>query len=205
MRPFYCTIVLAGLWCVGPAMLLACSKSGESSAKATDASSPPGATVASAEPASSYSAQTAASVTPSAYMTIPERFNAEGAQRPAGALRAEDVTAAFRKAGLTVEDEKQHLASFFKAMYCVGAKAKGDEISFSVCEYKDAETAIAGKALNDKSFAAIKNRATYRNGLTTLTVLESNKTEDNDVIAKKLVDTFAALKAPPAPAAPPPK
>jgi hypothetical protein len=189
------------LFAAGPVMLLACSKSGESAAAgATDAAS--ASSVAPSEPPSAYSAQTAPSVTPSAYMSLPERFNAEQAHRPKGVIRVEDATAAFRKAGLTIDEEKQHLASFYKAIYCVGAKAKGEELSFSVCEYTDEPSAIAGKALNDKSFSTIKNRTTYRNGATTLTVLESNKTAENDVLAKKLVDTFGALKAP-APTAPP--
>ena len=199
--------VLGGLSCVGPAMLLACSKTGESNATKTTTASSASASVAASAPADSYSAQTAASVTPSAYMSIPERFNAEVAHRPTGTIRVEDATAAFRKTGLTVDDEKQHLASFYKAIYCIGAKAKGEEVSFSVCEYKDEPSAIAGKTLNDKSFSAIKNRTTYRNGATTLTVLESNKTAENDVVVKKLVDTFNALKAPsgaaPAPAVSP--
>lgn len=112
MRPFYRLVVLTGLCSAGPAMLLACSKSSESSAAGGAASaSTASASPAPPEPAASYSAQTAASVTPSAYMTIPERFNAEVGQRPSGTLRVEEVTAAFRKAGLTIEDEKQHLAS----------------------------------------------------------------------------------------------
>lgn len=197
MKPFGALAVLA---CAGPVMLLACSKSSGTS----DAASASAASVASALPADSYSAQTAVSVTPSAYMSIPERFTAEATQRPTGTIRVEDATAAFRKAGLTIDDEKQHLASFYKAVYCVGAKAKAEDVSFSVCEYKDEAAAIGGKTINDKSFSAIKNRTTSRNGATTLTILESNKTAENDVLVKKLIDTFNALK-PPAPAVPAPK
>ena len=204
MMSFHRVALLVGLSCSGPLSLLACSRTegnaGNAGPGTAEAGSTTSASVASSAPAGSYSAQSAASVTPSAYMSIPERFNAEVAQRPTGTLRVEDATAAFRKAGLTIDEEKQHLASFYKAMYCVGAKAKGEEISFSVCEYPDETAAIAGKAVNDKSFSPIKNRTTYRNGATTLTVLESTKTPENDVIARKLVDTFAALKAPAAPA-----
>ena len=193
--------MLLAVTSVVPAALLACSKT--EPAATADAGGSPTASGSAYAPAESYSAQTAVSATPSAYMTIPERFNAEVATRPAGGLRAEDVTAAFRKAGFTLEEEKQHLASFYRASYCVGAKAKGEDLTLSVCEYKSEALANEGKSLNDKSFAAIKNRTSYRNGNTTLTVLESNKTPENDVLAKKLVDTFTALKAPPVVAAAP--
>ena len=143
MRPIHHVVVLMALSGAGPGMLLACSKTDGSAAGTPETGSAASASVASSAPAASYSGQTAASVTPSAYMSIPERFNAEVAQRPTGTIRVEEATAAFRKAGLTIEEEKQHLASFYKAMYCVGAKAKGEEVSFSVCEYKDEPAAIA--------------------------------------------------------------
>ncbi len=147
-----------------------------------------------AAPSANGAVQDTAAAPPSAFRSVPERFAAEAQKRPSGTVRVEDATAAFRKAGFDVKEEKQHLASIYQALYCVGAKAKGEEISFSVCEYADEAGATAGKALNDKSFAAIDNRTTYRNGGTTLTILESKKTPPNDAAVKKLVDTFAALK-----------
>jgi hypothetical protein len=177
----------------GTGLLVACAKSGSEAAAEAGATTIASAAAPAAPPAS---APNPSPVPPAGNMTIPERFNAEAAHRPTGVLRVEDVTAAFRKAGVTLEEEKQHLASFYKAAYCVGAKAKGEEISFSVCEYTDAAAAKAGKELNDKAFSPIKNRASYVNGATTLTVLETIKNPDNDVIAKKLVDTFASLKSP---------
>jgi len=187
-----------------PFAVAACSKSGAEMGAApgspASASAVPPASAASAASASSSAAASAGapglplSATPSAYMSIPERFQAESLNRPKGVIRAEEATAAFRKAGLKVEGEAQHLASTYKAHYCVGAKVKGDEITFSVCEYADAAAATEGAKMNDAAFAAIKNRKTYRNGGTTLTVLEVAKTPENDALVKKLVDAFEGLK-----------
>lgn len=191
MRAFFSAGVIFG----GTAFFVACARSGP--AATLDGGAAATTTIANATTsAAPLASGVAAPVVPPANMTIPERFNAEASHRPTGVVRAEDATAAFRKAGVTLDEEKQHLASFYKAAYCVGAKAKGEEISFSVCEYTDGPGAAAGKQLNDKAFSPIKNRSSYVNGGTTLTILESVKTPENDALVKTLVDTFNALKSP---------
>jgi len=126
-------------------------------------------------------------------MSIPERFASEAMHRPRGlTVRVEPTTAAFRKAGIVLTDEKQHLGTAFLANFCVGAKAKTDEVTFSICEYETDAKATEGAAMNDKSFKDIKNRKTHRNGATTLTILEAVKSDENDAIVKKLVDIFQA-------------
>lgn len=164
-----------------------------------DASSAAPPTVTSA-PASAW---VAPSSTPSAYMTIPQRFASEANHRPTGVVRVEDAMAAFRRAGVELVEEKQHLASAYQAQYCVGAKTKADDVTLSLCEYRNTTEAKAGKAMNDKAFPS-KTRKTYENGGTTLTVLEVVVNKENDEIVKKIVDGFVALKPGPGEAAPTP-
>lgn len=192
----------AGVISAAPFVLVfACSKSG------TDSSSTSVSSAASSAAASGTASETAAaapaiplSLTPSANMSIPERFTSEAMHRPVGpCVRVEETTAAFRKAGFDLIEEKQHLASPYMAKYCVGAKTKNEEISFSICEYDSDGKATEGAAMNDKAFKNVKNRHTHRNGATTLTVLESTKNDANDALVKKLVDTFQAQKPTAAP------
>lgn len=200
---------VTGSVALAPFLVVACSKG-------TAETSPASGTTSTSSSASSSSAAAAASsgassgsipaiplsLTPSAYMSIPERFASEAIHRPPGlVVRAEPTTAAFRKAGLAITDEKQHLASPYQAKFCVGAKAKLDEVTFSICEYDTEKQATEGAALNDKSFKFVKNRQTHRNGATTLTILEATKNDENDAVVKKLVEIFQAQKPAPAPGA----
>ncbi|MBS2019607.1 MAG: hypothetical protein JST00_42490 [Deltaproteobacteria bacterium] len=192
---------------LAPFVVVACSKgtaetspsSGSASAAASASAS---AAVAASSAASGATPAIPLSLTPSAYMSIPERFASEAIHRPPGLIvRVEPTTAAFRKAGLAITDEKQHLASPYQAKFCVGAKAKLDEVTFSICEYDTEKQAAEGAALNDKSFKFVKNRQTHRNGATTLTILEAAKNDENDAVVKKLVELFQAQKPAPAPGA----
>jgi len=121
------------------------------------------------------------------------RFVKEAANRPKGTPRVEDVLAAFKKAGFTLEDEKQHLASPYHASYCVGAKAQPG-IAMSVCEYTEPTAAAKGKGESEKM--PIENREVYLNGATTLTVLQFPKSADSEQAKKKLVDTFSKVPVP---------
>lgn len=119
----------------------------------------------------------------------------EAANRPTGTPRVEDVYAAITKAGFALEEQQQHLASPFKASYCVGAKTKPD-IALSVCEYPNADVAQKGKAESEK--IRILNRELFLNGATTLTVRLGEKNEDSDAAKKKIVEAFSKVQAPPA-------
>ncbi len=196
------TSLLFVLVAAAPFVVVACSKSEGASTSVSSATTPSVSVSVSAS--ASVSAhdqpQTALSVTPSSYMSIPERFATEAMNRPTNmTVRVEETTAAFRKAGVEIIEEKQHLASSYLAKYCVGAKTKNDDISFSICEYESEAKAIEGAAMNDKAFASIKNRKTHRNGATTITLLENVKNEATDALLKKLLDTFMAMKPAAAP------
>ena len=125
--------------------------------------------------------------------SIPDRFAREAAHRPLGVPRVEDVFAAYKKAGVDVHDEKQHLGAPFLAQYCVGFEA-GVDIHGSVCEHKDEATAIKGRDASDKGFMAVPNRKVYRNGGSTLILREGVVSPPNDALVKKMVATFQAQK-----------
>lgn len=185
---------VAGLIAFAPFVVVACEKTSSEPAPSTIGSAAASAS-ASAAAASASAAALALSLVPSANMSIPERFASEALHRPPGlTVRVEPTTAAFRQAGIALTDEKQHLGHPYLANFCVGAKAKSDEVTFSICEYDTDAKATEGAASNDKTFKAINNRHTHRNGATTLTILEAVKNDENDAIVKKLVDIFQAQK-----------
>ncbi len=141
--------------------------------------------------------------TPVGALNLTERFAREAQSRPTGIVRAEDVFEAFKAAGATFEAPKQHLGSFFKASYCVGAKNPDTAFVIDLCEYPDAKAAKEGKAMSLKSLAAITGRQLYVNGGTMLTLRLGKETPENLALAKKLAAVFAKLKPAPAAAAAP--
>ena len=117
-------------------------------------------------------------------------FQVEASNRPSGTLRAEDVLGAFRAAGLTLHEERQHLARPYGARYCVGAKS-GAELALSVCEYIDQEAARAGAETSRK--IPLANREIRLNRATSLTVRQLKKTTESDALAARLLEAFAKL------------
>jgi hypothetical protein len=124
---------------------------------------------------------------------ILDRFHHEATARPTGVPRIEDCLAAFKKAGVEIRDEKQHLAAPFLAMYCVGFQT-GNDVHGSLCEYKDVETATKGRDTSDKGFASVPNRKVHRNGGSTFTVRAGVATPANDELVKKMAAAFMAVK-----------
>ena len=130
-------------------------------------------------------------------MSIPQRFGAELNGRPKGlSLSIEDVYAGLEKAGLTVVDRKQHLASPFGARYCLGARAvgAGDKpmLQMSVCEFVTPEAAKMGR---DYSADGMKlpMRTVYVNKQTTLTLREEKQDPDIDALVDKAAAAYAKL------------
>ena len=120
-------------------------------------------------------------------------FREEAANRPAAAIPAETVFAAFDKSGVAVKEARQHLARPFGAHYCSGAKVERD-IALSVCEYTDAASASTGRTGSERGLASIPNRQVLRNGATTLTIRLSQKDAPSEALAQRLAATFAKLK-----------
>lgn len=186
---------LSALVFVG-SMVGACSKSTpEPTPTAASASVSSGIAPASAAASGMASAPTPdlpLSATPSAYLSIPDRFNAEASGRPANVPRPEDLFAAFKKDDIKIHDVAQHMAAPFGAKFCVGFQG-GKDLHGSFCEYKDEAAAKTGGEASDKAFKT-NTRKVQRNGAATLTVRIGTASPEDEALGKKWVDLFNALK-----------
>ncbi len=117
-------------------------------------------------------------------------FQVEASNRPTGTLRAEDVLEAFRRSGIELHEERQHLARPYGARYCRGAKS-GAGLALSVCEYIDASAAQSGAEVSRK--IPLAHREIRLNRATSLTVRHIDKTPASDALAQRLFETFAKL------------
>ncbi len=116
-------------------------------------------------------------------------FRVEADNRPEGTLRVELAFDAFRRAGLEIHEQRQHLGRPYGARYCVGAKS-GAALALSVCEYIDADAARTGADASRK--LALKHREIRLNRATSLTVRQLQKTPESDALAARF---FAAFEA----------
>lgn len=160
-----------------------------------DQPSQPAATTSIQAASSSANAPDPGPIPPMNMASIPERFANEAAHRPKGTVRVEDVFDAFTKAGVTLREQRQHLASPFKAKYCVGAQA-GHDLHMSICEYDDDKTAMEGRQMSEKAFATIARRDLYQNKATTLTIRRNDNDSGDVALRDKLVDLFNKVPAP---------
>ncbi len=128
-------------------------------------------------------------------LPLGNRLNVERESRPGPNVHptADEVFAAYDKAGLKMQPAKQHMASEYNAKFCVGDKSPDENVGLSVCEYGNEADATAGQVLSVKMFKEVANRNVYRNKNTTLAIVEIVKNADNDALVKKLVATFQAL------------
>jgi hypothetical protein len=130
---------------------------------------------------------------PGRAVSLGDKMAQEATARPAGALRAEDVFAAFQKEGMKLkEPPKQHMGSPVGAMYCAGALSEAN-LAMSVCEYRDEAAAKKGKDESANAFKAIPNRDIYVNKQTTLTILQNPKGPESEAESKRIVAQFAKM------------
>ena len=130
----------------------------------------------------------AASTVPSApslsrAASLMDRLEQERLSRPHGNKRSvEDVVAAIRRAGVVLDEPKQHLGAPIGALYCVGAHTEHD-VAISVCEFADEKAALAGRDLSRVAFQKIAHRTVHAEAETTLALLESppNRESERDV------------------------
>ena len=126
-------------------------------------------------------------------LTLGDRLEVERDRKVEGTPKAEDVYAAFEKAGLALSEKKQHVARVFGAQYCLGAKGAGDT-AFSVCEYDSPENAATGRETSKKAFEVVPNRELVLNKKTILTVRQPPvKTAESEATSKKAREIFAKL------------
>jgi len=114
-------------------------------------------------------------------------FRVEADNRPSGTLRAEDAYDAFRRAGLELHEQRQHLGRPYGARYCVGAKS-GSELALSVCEYIDDAAAVAGAESSRK--LTLANREIRLNHATSLTIRQLVKTPESAALAARFFEAF---------------
>jgi hypothetical protein len=197
VRPIFASLLAWGL-AFGVAGCSNCGSSGSGSSSTSTASVAATPTSTTPPPRPAVPASDASLGGPAnpedRLLDLQGRFVKEAANRPTGTPRVEDVYGAIAKAGFPLEEQQQHLASPFKASYCVGAKTKPD-IALSVCEYPSVEIAQKGKAESEK--IKILNRELFLNGATTLTVRLGDENVDSEAAKKKIVEAFSKVQPPP--------
>jgi len=115
------------------------------------------------------------------------RLAREAGARPTGTPRAEEVLAALARGGLTVEGQKQVLASTVGAAYCASAGTPRG-LAVAVCEYPAEAAARQGMEYSHRVFdRLIPGRRLLVNRKTLLTVTGA------DDEARRAAEIFAAL------------
>jgi hypothetical protein len=176
---------------------MGCSKSKVAEPDAALATTADAALVTVASPATDggyASAATAASAL-NPRLPINGRLSIEAGNRPGPNVHptSEEVFAAFAKAGLKMQEPRQHLAKDYAARFCMGQKSADTNVGLSVCEYATEAEATAGRDQSATIFKDIANRSVYRNKATTLAVVETSKNPEDDALVKKLVAVFTSL------------
>jgi hypothetical protein len=175
------------------AVLLATVAACKSEAKKDPAPSPATAAPSTNEAPTAQGSASAMPSYPGRAVSIGDKMAQEATARPAGALRAEEVLAAFQKDGMKLkEPPKQHLGSPVGAMYCVGARSEAN-VAMSVCEYRDEAAAKKGRDESLAAFKAIENRDVHVNKQTTLTVLQNPKGPESEAESTRIVAQFAKM------------
>jgi hypothetical protein len=158
--------------------------------------------VPSAEASSAKVAPVVEDNVPVGAMGLDERLRAEAKTRPSGTITAESGFAAMKEAGALLDTPKQHLGSVWKANYCTAAINAAEDFVVDFCEFADSKVAKESLDMAKKGFSSIPGREVHQNGATLLTLRVGKPTPENKALAKKLVDAFAKLKAPPKTPAP---
>lgn len=185
MRTSWQKVLLAGI------VLSGCAK--HENAKNKPSSSETAVNAAPAEASSVPRIDGPVPVPPKSQMSLPERFDSEAQNRPKGTPTAEQAFAAFTGASLELHGKKQHLASLYQALYCVGAESN-DDVALSLCEYPNEASATKGREMSQKAFGAIVGREVFQNKGTTLTVLRVKKTPEAAAKVTKMRGLFSNLK-----------
>lgn len=170
-------------------LLAACSKrTGASSepdpAPAATPAAPAETTVASAAPQSSAASRIAA--------TLADRLVREAQNRPPIQPNADDVLAAFAKAGSGVVLKKQGLGATYKASFCEGGTTGDGSVTVSICEYTDGPAASAGLAALQAIYPAKQARHVLHKD-TVLTTLRLQDGPGAQALESKLLAAYAAL------------
>jgi hypothetical protein len=184
-------LVCLGLFALLGSLVCSCSK------KETEPT-PPAVTASSATASSAAAADAAALASPTAPLgpgeTLSGQLAAEAQHRPAIKPNADDVFAAFERAGAPVPRKQQSLGKTYQSPFCEGGYTKDAKLAINVCEYLDASAAAAGLAVAKTTFPGITNRKLWTHKATTVAIIEQVQ-GDSEVPAteKKLADVYMGL------------
>jgi hypothetical protein len=124
--------------------------------------------------------------------TVTPALEAEAKNRPAGALRAEDVLSAIEKQGIKLLGRNQSLGSIIGASYCLSADTE-KLTGVLVCEYIDGAAASKGQTLAKQIFGLALPIQVFVKGKTILSVTHAAESADAAAEAKKIGDVFGTL------------
>jgi len=125
-------------------------------------------------------------------ITLGDRLLKEAQNRPHIQPNADDVLAAFAKAGGGVATKKQGLAATYKANFCEGGTTGDGSVTVSVCEYADDDSAKTGLAALQSIYPAKQANHALRKD-TVLTTLRLKDGPDAQALESKLLAAYAAL------------
>jgi hypothetical protein len=162
------------------------------SKKAEPAPVPESSAAAATAPVASAGAAPSASAPPAIAVTLGERLLREAGNRPHIHPNADDVLAAFAKAGGAVTATKQGLAATYKASFCEGGTTIDGVVTMSVCEYPDEDSAKAGLAALQAIYPAKQANHVLRKD-TVLTTLRLKDGPSAQALESKLVAVYTAL------------
>lgn len=183
------TLPLALTLALGATLLAACSRR-EGSSSAAIAAGTPSATTATSPIAPPQ--PPAPTKTPSRG-TLADRLAAEGSARPPTALHAEDVTAALRRAGISVGPLTQVLGRTIGARYCAST-ATATGLAVAVCEFGDDAEAARGLDYSRRQFdRLVPGRTLLRNRGTVLTLTPGDAGVAPTADTRRAAAVFASL------------
>jgi hypothetical protein len=161
-----------------------------------DASSIASATPAVASSAPATASAAASSATPTGLgavgTTLAGRLAQEAQSRPPIHPNADEILAAFAKAGGVVATKNQGLGSTYKAKFCEGGTTEDGLVTISICEYADADSAKAGlQALQDIFPAKAATHVLRKN--TVLTTLKLKDGPPAQALESKLLGVYKGL------------
>jgi hypothetical protein len=184
------TISRRVLWLAAVLTVPACVKTPPPGAEA-DASSTASATAAaSSAPASPAPTPAVPSGLGAVGTTLAGRLAQEARSRPPIHPNADEILAAFAKAGGAVTAKNQGLGSTYKAKFCEGGTTEDGLVTISICEYADADSAKAGlQALQDIFPAKAATHVLRKN-----TVLTTLKLKDGPPAVALETKLLAAYK-----------
>lgn len=124
--------------------------------------------------------------------TLADRLQREARSRPHIEPNADDVLAAFARAGDGVVTKRQGLGATYQASFCEGGTTGDGSITISICEYPDDGSAKAGLAAMQSTYPVKQaNHALHKD--TVLTTLRLQDGPAAHALESKLVAAYAAL------------